>query len=288
MIATLWLKTKIPKLKVNVELHFWVMIMFNLNNRVSLITGAGSKDGIGFATARIFLEAGSKVVITSTSERIFDRVQELRDQFDANLIEGYVADLTVKNEVDGLILEITKKFGNIDILVNNAGMTQIGVDQPSRKFQELTADDWDYGIDINLKSTFLVTKGVLPLMKKIKFGRIINIASVTGPIVGINGSTVYSAAKAAMLGLTRSLAIEEGKNGITVNCIGPGWIKTASSSEEEITAGKHTPVGRPGTPKEIGYTVLFLASDESSYLTGQLIVVDGGNTIQEYKVELNS
>ena len=261
--------------------------MFNLNSKVALVTGAGSKDGIGFATARILMQAGSKVFITSTSDRIFDRVQELKDQFGANFIEGYVADLTVKNEVDKLILEATKKFENIDILVNNAGMTQIGVDQPSRNFQDLTVDDWDYGIDINLKSTFLVTKGVLPLMKKIKFGRVINIASVTGPVVGINGSTVYSAAKAAMLGLTRSLAIEEGNNGITVNCIGPGWIKTGSSSEEEIIAGKHTPIGRPGTPEEIGHTALFLASDESSYLTGQLIVVDGGNTIQEYKVELN-
>ena len=280
------LKPKVTKLKVNVELHFWVMIMFNLNNRVSLITGAGSKDGIGFATARIFLEAGSKVFITSTSERIFDRVQELRDQFDVNLIEGYVADLTVKNEVDGLILEITKKFGNIDILVNNAGMTQIGVDQPSRKFQELTADDWDYGIDINLKSTFLVTRNILPHLKKQKSGRIINISSVTGPIVGISGSTVYGSAKAAMLGLTRSLAIEEGKNGITVNCVGPGWIKTGSSSEEEITAGQFTPIGRPGFPEEIGHTVLFLASKEASYITGQIIFVDGGNTIQEYKVEL--
>ena len=89
-----------------------------------------------------------------------------------------------------------------------------------------------------------------------------------------------------MLGLTRSLAIEEGKNGITVNCVGPGWIKTGSSSEEEIIAGQFTPIGRPGFPEEIGHTVVFLASKEASYITGQIIFVDGGNTIQEYKVEL--
>ena len=125
-------------------------------------------------------------------------------------------------------------------------------------------------------------------MQKQRIGRVINISSVTGTLVGINGSTVYSAAKAAMLGLTRSLAIEEGRNGITVNCVGPGWIETGSSSKDELIAGSFTPVGRSGTPEEVGNTVLFLASNEASYLTGQMIVVDGGNTIQEYKVQLET
>ena len=154
--------------------------------------------------------------------------------------------------------------------------------------REPVLDQHIYGIDINLKSVFLVTRYMLPEIKKQKTGRIINVSSVTGTLVGINGSTVYSAAKAAMLGLTRSLAIEEGPNGVTVNCIGPGWIKTGSSSDNEVTAGTFTPVGRPGTPEEIGNTALFLASNEASYITGQLIVVDGGNTIQEYKVKLNN
>ena len=112
------------------------------------------------------------------------------------------------------------------------------------------------------------------------------MSSVTGPLVGISGSSVYAAAKAAMLGMTRSLAIEAGPFGVTVNCIGPGWIQTGSSSEAEIAAGRHTPAGRPGTPEEIGHVAVFLASKEASYLTGQLIVVDGGNTVQEYKVAL--
>ena len=109
------------------------------------------------------------------------------------------------------------------------------------------------------------------------------MSSVTGPLVGIAGSSAYAAAKAGMLGMTRAVAIEVGSFGITVNCVGPGWIQTGSSSEAEIVAGRHTPVGRPGTPEEVGHVSLFLASEEASYVTGQMIVVDGGNIIQEYK-----
>ena len=112
------------------------------------------------------------------------------------------------------------------------------------------------------------------------------VSSVTGPLVGISGSTVYGTAKAGMLGMTRSLAIEIGSHNITINCVGPGWIKTSSSSESEITAGKYTPVGRLGTPNEVGHVAVFLAGEEASYVNGQLIVVDGGNTVQEYKVAL--
>jgi len=255
---------------------------------VAVITGSGSVSGIGFATAKLLAKAGANILITSTTDRIFERVQELRDIFGKDRVEGLSADLTDEKQVQKLVNTTLKCFSKVDILVNNAGMVQVGYDQPSRKFDELTLKSWNYGIDINLKSVFLVTRNMLPEIKKQNTGRIINISSVTGTLVGINGSTVYSAAKAAMLGLTRSLAIEEGQNGVTVNCVGPGWIKTGSSSDNEVIAGTFTPVGRPGTPEEIGSTVLFLASDEASYITGQLIVVDGGNTIQEYKVMLNN
>ena len=260
--------------------------MFNLKGKVALVTGVGSPEGIGFASAKLLAKAGAKLFITSTTKRILEREKELKSLFGNDNISSLEADLTEENQVSNLSKIVIKKFNQIDILVNNAGMVQIGNDQPSKKFIEHSLESWNYGIDINLKSTFLVTRYILPYLKKQKFGRIINISSVTGPIVGISGSTVYGSAKAAMLGLTRSLAIEEGKNGITVNCVGPGWIKTGSSSEEEITAGKFTPIGRPGFPKEIGHTVVFLASKEASYITGQIIFVDGGNTIQEYKVEL--
>ena len=123
-------------------------------------------------------------------------------------------------------------------------------------------------------------------MMERNYGRIVHVSSVTGPLVGISGSSVYGTAKAGMLGMARSLAIETGKHSITVNCVGPGWIKTSSSSEREITAGEFTPVGRPGTPSEVGHVAVFLASEEASYVSGQLIVVDGGNTVQEYKVEV--
>ena len=260
--------------------------MFDLTGKVALVTGVGSPAGIGFASAKLLAKAGAKIFITSTTDRIFEREEYLKSLFGKDKVYSLAADLTEEDQVLKLSKTIIKKFNKIDILVNNAGMVQIGNDQPSKKFIEHSLESWNYGIDINLKSTFLVTRNILPYLKKQKSGRIINISSVTGPIVGISGSTVYGSAKAAMLGLTRSLAIEEGKNGITVNCIGPGWIKTGSSSEAEITAGKFTPIGRPGIPEEIGYTVLFLASEEASYITGQIIFVDGGNTIQEYKVDL--
>ena len=262
--------------------------MFDLTNKVAVITGSGSVSGIGFATAKLLAKAGANIMVSSTTDRILERVQELREIFGKDRVEGFPADLTDEEQVKKLVNTTLRRFSKVDILVNNAGMVQVGYDQPSRKFDELTLESWNYGIDINLKSVFLVTRYMLPEIKKQKTGRIINVSSVTGTLVGINGSTVYSAAKAAMLGLTRSLAIEEGPNGVTVNCIGPGWIKTGSSSDNEVKAGTFTPVGRPGTPEEIGNTALFLASNEASYITGQLIIVDGGNTIQEYKVELNN
>ena len=109
------------------------------------------------------------------------------------------------------------------------------------------------------------------------------MASVTGPIVSNPGMTAYSAAKAAMIGLTRSLALEVARNGITVNAVAPGWIKTGSSTEQELVAGAHTPLGRPGTPNEVAALLAFLASENASYITGEMVIVDGGNTIQEYK-----
>jgi 3-oxoacyl-[acyl-carrier protein] reductase len=131
-----------------------------------------------------------------------------------------------------------------------------------------------------------MTRAVLPGMTARRYGRIVQMSSVTGPVVGIPTSAIYATAKAGILGMTRALAIDVGGAGVTVNCVGPGWIRTGSSSEAEITAGRYTPVGRPGRPEEVAHAVLFLAAEEASYMTGQLIVVDGGNTIQEYKVAL--
>ena len=256
--------------------------MSGVRGRTAIVTGAGSADGIGFATARLLLAAGAKVAITSTTSRIFERLKELGGDAAASFAQ--TADLTRADDVAAFISAVEKHLGPIDILVNNAGMTQVGGDIPGGPLAAMTEAGWDYGIDINLKTAFLMTRAVLSGMMQRRYGRIVHMSSVTGPVVGIAGSSVYAAAKAGMLGMTRALAIEAGPSGVTVNCVGPGWIRTASSSEAEITAGKHTPAGRPGTPEEVGHVAVFLASEEASYVTGQMIVVDGGNTVQEYKV----
>lgn len=255
--------------------------MSGVRGRTAIVTGAGSADGIGFATAKLLLEAGARVAITSTTDRIHDRLAELG----ASPGQAFArpADLTVPEQVTGLVAAVEAALGPVDILVNNAGMTQVGGDIPGGRLSQMSEAGWDYGIAINLKTCFLMTRAVLPGMINRRYGRIVQMSSVTGPLVGIAGSSVYAAAKAGMLGMTRALAIEVGGSGVTVNCIGPGWIQTASSSEAEITAGRHTPVGRPGTPAEVGHAAVFLASEEASYITGQLLVVDGGNIIQEYK-----
>ena len=258
--------------------------MAGVEGRVALVTGAGSAEGIGFATARLLMARGAKVAITSTTDRIFSRLEELGGGNSETFAE--TADLTDSTMVASLITSIEDALGPVDIVVNNAGMVQMGRDEPGTPFASTSEESWRYGIDINLTSAFIVTRAVLPGMIERNYGRIVQMSSVTGPLVGISGSAAYGAAKAGMLGMARSLAIETGPHNITVNCIGPGWIKTASSDDAEIIAGQYTPAGRPGTPEEVGHVAVFLSSEEASYVTGQLIVVDGGNTVQEYKVAL--
>ena len=255
--------------------------MAGVQGRVALVTGAGAEDGIGFACARLLRAAGAKVAITSTTDRIFDRLAELGpDCFAAT------ADLTDPAQVNAFVASAAQALGPIDILINNAGMGQTGVATKRAILAQTTDAAWAFQLGISLTSAFMVTRAVLPGMMHRHYGRVIHMSSVTGPLVGIDGSGPYAAAKAGLLGMARVLAIEGGAHGITVNCIGPGWIETGSSSPAEVTAGKFTPIGRPGTPDEIGHVAIFLASEEASYLTGQLIVVDGGNTLQEYKVAL--
>ena len=258
--------------------------MWGVRDRVALVTGAGSPDGIGFATARLLFEAGAKVAITSTTGRIHDRLNELGGDQDKKFAGA--ADLTDPDAVTALISDIEASLSPIDIVINNAGMVQVGQDYAGESLANMSDEGWRHGLDINLTSAFYVTRAVLTGMMERNYGRIVHMSSVTGPVVGIPGSSVYGAAKAGMLGMARSLAIEVGSHNITVNCIGPGWIRTGSSSDDEIQAGDYTPAGRPGTPEEVGHVAVFLASQEASYITGQLIVVDGGNTIQDYKVSL--
>jgi 3-oxoacyl-[acyl-carrier protein] reductase len=255
--------------------------MAGVVGRVALVTGCGSAGGIGFATARLLRAAGARVAITATTDRIFERLDEL-GKVAGETFAG-IADLTDAGTVNRLVGEVEAALGAIDILVNNAGMVQTGFDEPSALVQDISEAQWRRGIDINLTSVFLVTRRVIPGMLARGYGRIVNMSSVTGPLVANPRATIYSAAKAGILGMTRAQAIEVADRGVTVNAIAPGWIATPSSSPQEITAGNHAPIGRPGTADEIGHVAVFLASQEASYLTGQLIVVDGGNTIQEYK-----
>lgn len=263
--------------------------MFNFHGAYALITGAGAKGGIGFETAKLLLKQGCSVSITSTTERVFERESELEalahDLFGVNKpkIHAQIADLTNSHQIEYLM----KGFDQLDVLVNNAGMTSLTNPLSDSEATDLTSvsdEAWSQGISRNLDTAFKTTRAALPLLRKSKRGRVIMVSSVTGPKMAMRNQPGYAAGKAALVGLTRAVAIDEAKYGITANAVLPGWISTDTQPRHEAEQGKKGLLRRSGLPHEVAAAIVWLASVEAGYVTGQEIVIDGGNSIAEERV----
>ncbi len=245
-----------------------------LDGRVALVTGAGSVDGIGYATARRLKALGATVAIVSTTKRIHDRAGELG-------VTGFVADLTVEAEVGALADAVEEMLGPVDIVVNNAGLASKASPEVLRPVAQLTYDEWRAEIDRNLTTAFLVSRAFVARMAEHGWGRVVNLSATAGPVNALPAEAGYAAAKAGVVGLTRALAMELVADGITVNAVAPGIIHTGASTLVELKQGFGTPMGRPGVPDEVAAAIAFLCSPAASYITGQMLIVDGGNSVQE-------
>lgn len=254
-----------------------------LDGKVAIVTGGAMGNGLGIV--KVFLKYGADVIIIDYSDKITETLQELNSP----KVMGYKADIRDEKMLQAIVNDVVAKKGKIDILVNNAGIAKL------EKFTEMSKEVRDAHFDINIKGTWNMTQVTLPYMIKNKYGKIVNLSSVTGPMVADSGEVAYATTKAAILGFTKGLAMEVVGDNINVNAIMPGYIMTPmvegiamdtnsgdpNSVVQGIAAG--IPMGRLGTIEELGELAAFLASDESSYITGQGIVIDGASTLPETK-----
>jgi NAD(P)-dependent dehydrogenase (short-subunit alcohol dehydrogenase family) len=252
--------------------------LFDLSGRVALVTG-GSK-GLGLAMARIFAEAGADVVVSSRHENELKGAVAEISKGTGKRAEYVVADMTDRKDVARLAETAVARMGHIDILVNNAGSNV------PQAVDEIRDDDWDRIVELNLTSCMALTRALTPQMKERRWGRVIYISSVMG-IVSKDGRGCYSATKSALLGLARAVALELGAFNITVNCIAPGPFLTdlpasVLTAEQIKIFADRTALGRWGQPRELAGPALLLASEAGSYISGTVLVVDGGMLVKTF------
>jgi 3-oxoacyl-[acyl-carrier protein] reductase len=240
-----------------------------LKDKVAIVTGGAN--GIGEGVAIKFAREGAKVVLCDLNEEQVKQAEKaIKDQ--GGTVLGVVCNVTDRAQVDAMVQKAVAAFGTVDILINNAGITRDAM------FHKMTEAQWDQVFDVNLKGVFHCTQAVVGIMREKNYGRIVNISSVSR--FGNIGQTNYAASKEGLVGFTRTLAKEMGSKGITINAIAPGSVETAMflAVPEKIreVARKSNALQRPGSIEELANAILFFASDDSSYITGQALQVDGG------------
>ena len=251
--------------------------------RTALVTGAGSPTGIGFHTARILCEQGYLVALTGHSDRVLERARELSDL--GLLAHGLSADLTKPEDIGLLAAWLTSLSLGLDVLVLNHGMTSVvqpmQVTGESGTIDQTSVEAFELSLQRNLVSAFALVKELIPRLRQSDAGRIVAVSSVTGGTMAMCGEVAYAAAKAGLEGMIRALALDEAAHGVTSNAVAPGWIATGSQTQHEHAQGVVVPLGRSGQPEEVAQAIAWLASPHSSYVTGQVMLVDGGNSIAE-------
>jgi 3-oxoacyl-[acyl-carrier protein] reductase len=246
----------------------------SLNGRTAIVTGASR--GIGRGISKVFSQAGANLVLMARGQ---DGLDAVAGEIDPARTVAVAGDVTDPGDLRRVVDSARERFGGVDVLCHNAGI------YPETPLEEITLDEWHMVLDTNLTSTLLAVQACTPAMRERQYGRIVLVSSITGVRVGYPGLSHYSASKAGMLGFMRTAALELAPFGITINGVEPGSIRTeglAGLGEDAIASMiKHIPIGSLGEPEDIAHTALFLAGDGARFITGQTVVVDGGQTLPE-------